>query len=110
MNNTNNGAKTFAQIEKAVELAEHANKHQYNWDELAEYFTGWEPQSVAENLLFIYFEFTRYYLEDKGVCGSYDKLCNAAHELRCLYEVISQMDKEPGHLKFTADVNVTPKQ
>jgi hypothetical protein len=105
MNKSQNDAILLAKkINEARELAERTNKFSYNWSPLVQ-LLGWldEPQNIAEDLLYVYFEFTALLAEkgqDYGLVK--ERLSSSLYHLRTLYEALQGMNnKEEAVLQIT---------
>ena len=94
MNKSQRDAIILAErIERARHLAEQANKHSHNWSSLVQ-LLSWadSPKNIAEDLLYVYFEFTALLAEkgqDYGILA--ERLSSGLYNLRALYEALQDM-------------------
>ena len=92
MNNSNDRAKTFAQIEAAHDLIDRANEQAYNWIPLVEYITRDDyPEKIASSLKTIYYEFVDHIIRSNEFCGGDEATANALYSLRSIIESLEEM-------------------
>ncbi len=104
MNKSQNDAIRLAQrIEEAQRLAQQANKHSYNWLPFVRLFS-WvnDPKDIAEDLLYVYFEFTALLAEKGQDYGlQQERLSAGLFHLRSVYEALQDMtNKEEALLQI----------
>lgn len=92
----------LAVLEKAALNVEKSRREHYNWDELVDFIAGWDYDTIADNLLNLYFAISDSYVRNSEnfIFGG-DDLGGALFDLKELHLAIKAIgEKEKGVLQL----------